>query len=246
MQTKTVKEKRKVLVANRGEIAVRVVRGLREAGYSTVAVYSEPDAATPHVRLADEAVPLGGATAAESYLDIGKVIGAARDSGAAAIHPGYGFLSENPDFRRACDDASIVFIGPSERAISVMGNKLLARKTMSDAGVPVVPGSLEPATDVDAALKDAGEAGYPVMLKAVAGGGGKGMRRVDDAAELPRAFEAASREAAAAFGDPSVYVEKFLRGPRHVEVQVMADSQGRVVHLFERECSVQRRHQKVI
>lgn len=236
----------KVLVANRGEIAVRVIRGLREAGISTVAIYSDPDATAPHVQLADEAVALGGESSAESYLDIGKVIGAARDRGATAIHPGYGFLSENPDFRKACDKAGVIFIGPPERAIRDMGNKLLARKTMSDAGVPVVPGSLDPAMDVDAAVRDGNEAGYPVMLKAVSGGGGKGMRKVDSAEDMPAAFEAASREAAASFGDSSVYIEKFLRGPRHVEVQVLADSSGRCVHIFERECSVQRRHQKVI
>jgi len=236
----------KVLVANRGEIAVRVLRGLREAGYGTVAIFSEPDATSPHVQIADEAVALGGSTSAESYLDIGKVIGAARDSGTTAIHPGYGFLSENSDFRRACDDAGIVFIGPPEGAIRDMGNKLLARKTMSAAGVPVVPGSLDPATDVAAAKKDSAKAGYPVMLKAVAGGGGKGMRKVEREEDLAAAFEAASREASASFSDAAVYVEKFLRGPRHVEVQVLADGEGRVVHLFERECSVQRRHQKVI
>jgi len=236
----------KVLVANRGEIAVRVIRGLREAGFPTVAVFSELDAAAPHVRIADEAVPLGGRSSAESYLDIGKVIGAARATGANAVHPGYGFLSENPEFRKACDEAGIVFIGPPLRAIRDMGNKLLARKTMSGAGVPVVPGSIETAADVKAAARDAAEAGYPVMLKAVSGGGGKGMRRVESEGDLAAAFEAASREAAASFGDPSVYVEKFLRNPRHVEVQILADKQGNVVHVFERECSVQRRHQKVI
>lgn len=236
----------KVLVANRGEIAVRVLRGLREAGYGTVAIFSEPDATSPHVQIADEAMALGGSTSAESYLDIGKVIGAARDSGTTAIHPGYGFLSENSEFRRACDDAGIVFIGPPESAIRDMGNKLLARKTMSAAGVPVVPGSLDPAKDLATAEADSDRAGYPVMLKAVAGGGGKGMRKVEREEDLAAAFEAASREASASFGDASVYVEKFLRGPRHVEVQVLADGKGNVVHLFERECSVQRRHQKVI
>ncbi len=236
----------KVLVANRGEIAVRVIRALRQAGYPTVAIHSDPDAGAPHVRLADEAVSLGGSTPRESYLDIEKVLAAARKAGAAAVHPGYGFLSENADFREACDRAGIVFIGPPAEAIRAMGNKLLARRTMAEARVPVVPGSLNPAKDVEAARRDAAEAGYPVMLKAAAGGGGKGMRLVEREEDLPAAFEAASREAVAAFGDGSLYVEKFLDGPRHVEVQVLADRHGRVVHLFERECSVQRRHQKVV
>lgn len=236
----------KVLVANRGEIAVRILRALRQAGYPTVAVFSDPDAGAPHVRHADEAMALGGSTPRESYLDIEKVVNAARRSGATAVHPGYGFLSENAEFRDACDRAGLVFVGPPAQAIRAMGNKLLARRTMLQAGVPVVPGSVEPARDVGAALRDAAKAGYPVMLKAAAGGGGKGMRLVEDAKDLPAAFEAASREASAAFGDGSIYVEKFLEGPRHVEVQVLADRHGRVVHLFERECSVQRRHQKVI
>ncbi len=236
----------KVLVANRGEIAVRILRALRQAGHPTVAIHSDADAGAPHVRIADEAVALGGSTPRESYLDIEKVVEAARRTGAAAVHPGYGFLSENAEFRAACDRAGLVFIGPPAGAIRAMGNKLLARRTMADAGVPVVPGSLAPARDAAAARRDAAEAGYPVMLKAAAGGGGKGMRLVERDGDLPAAFEAASREAVAAFGDGSLYVEKFLEGPRHVEVQVLADRHGRVVHLFERECSVQRRHQKVV
>ncbi len=240
------REPPKVLVANRGEIAVRILRALRQAGHPTVAVHSDPDAGAPHVRLADEAVALGGSTPRESYLDIEKVIAAARRTGAVGVHPGYGFLSENADFRAACDRAGLVFIGPPAGAIRAMGNKLLARRTMAAAGVPVVPGSLEPARDVEAARRDAAEAGYPVMLKAAAGGGGKGMRLVERDEDLRAAFEAASREALAAFGDGSVYIEKFLEGPRHVEVQVLADRHGNVVHLFERECSVQRRHQKVV
>lgn len=238
--------KPKVLVANRGEIAVRVIRALKQMGYGTVAIYSEPDAAAPHVSLADEAVALGGVTSRESYLDIEKVIAAASRTGASAIHPGYGFLSENAGFRAACDRAGLVFIGPPERAIRAMGNKLLARRTMADAGVPVVPGSLSPARNLEQARRDADAAGYPIMLKAAAGGGGKGMRLVQRPEDLAQAFEAASREALSAFGDGSVYIEKFLEGPRHIEVQVLADKHGSVVHLFERECSVQRRHQKVI
>jgi len=236
----------KVLVANRGEIAVRLLRALKQAGHPTVAVYSDPDAGAPHVCLADEAVPLGGRLPAESYLDIEKVLAAARRTAAVAVHPGYGFLSENAEFREACDRAGLVFIGPGALAIRTMGDKLKARRAMAEAGVPVVPGSLRPAPDVEAARRDASEAGYPVMLKAAAGGGGKGMRCVERDEDLRAAFEAASREALAAFGDGSLYVEKYLDGPRHIEVQVLGDRDGRVVHLFERECSVQRRHQKVI
>lgn len=236
----------KILIANRGEIACRIARTCRELGIRTVAVYSEADREAMHVKACDEAWPIGPAPARDSYLNIPRILEAARRSGAQAIHPGYGFLSENADFARACDEAGIVFIGPPVGAIEAMGSKSAAKAIMEAAGVPLVPGyhgdDQSPALLADVAAR----IGYPVLIKASAGGGGKGMRRVDDPDRFREALEAARREARSAFGDDRVLVEKYLLQPRHVEVQVFADSQGRVVHLFERDCSVQRRHQKVI
>jgi len=236
----------KILIANRGEIAVRIIRGARELGVRTVAVYSDADALAPHVRLADEAVRLGPAPSSESYLKVEALIAAAKATGAEAIHPGYGFLSERAPFAQAVEDAGLVFIGPSPATIRAMGDKTEARRRMQEAGVPIVPGLVEPLADTDAAVEAAAEIGYPVLLKAAAGGGGKGMRVVETPDELPRAFEAAAREALAAFGDGSVYLERYLGRPRHIEIQLLGDAHGNVVHLAERECSVQRRHQKLL
>ncbi|HEX8722865.1 MAG TPA: acetyl-CoA carboxylase biotin carboxylase subunit [Pyrinomonadaceae bacterium] len=237
---------KKILIANRGEIAVRVMRACREMDISPVAVYSEADAAALHVRLADEAYLLGPAPSAESYLRIDRVVEAALRSGAEAVHPGYGFLAENAAFARAVGDAGLVFIGPGPEAMELMGSKTSARRAAEAAGAPVVPGTNNALASVEEARETAARVGYPVMLKAAAGGGGKGMRLVASEGELPSAFETARSEAAAAFGDPSVYVEKAVERPRHVEIQVFADAHGRCVHLGERECSIQRRHQKVI
>ena len=236
----------KILIANRGEIAVRVIRACREMGISSVAVYSEADAASLHVRMADEAVPIGPPPAADSYLHMEKIIAAARASGAEAIHPGYGFLAENAAFARRCEREGLVFIGPNSAALALVGDKVRARQTVEKAGVPIIPGmnavSVSPGEFRDAALA----LGYPVMVKASAGGGGKGMRVVGEEAALGPALEASRREAESAFGDGSVYLEKCIEEPRHVEIQVLADRAGRTVHLFERECSVQRRHQKIL
>jgi acetyl-CoA carboxylase biotin carboxylase subunit len=237
---------KKILIANRGEIAVRVMRACREMGISPVAVYSEADAASLHVRLADEAYLLGPAPSAESYLRIDRVIESARRSGAEAIHPGYGFLSENPAFARAVREAGLVFIGPSPEAMELMGSKTSARRAAEAAGAPVVPGTNNALESLGQARETAARVGYPIMLKAAAGGGGKGMRLVASEEELPSAFETARSEADSAFGDPSVYIEKAVERPRHVEIQVFADAHGACVHLGERECSIQRRHQKVI
>ena len=237
---------KKILIANRGEIAVRVVRACREMDISTVAVYSEADRAALHVRLADEAYLLGPAPSVESYLRIDRVIEAARRSGAEAIHPGYGFLAENAEFARAVAQAGLVFIGPPAEAMDLMGSKTSARRAALAAGAPVVPGTTEPLTSIDDAKETAARVGYPVMLKAAAGGGGKGMRFVASEGEIASAFENARSEAAAAFGDESVYIEKAVERPRHIEIQIFADAQGNCVHLGERECSIQRRHQKVI
>ena len=237
---------RKVLVANRGEIAVRVVRACREMGILSVAVFSEPDRASLHVRLADEAVPIGPAPSRESYLRIDRVLEAARASGADAVHPGYGFLAENERFARSCEDAGVVFIGPRSETIALMGEKTSARREAVAAGVPVVPGTLEPLAGEGEIVREAEGIGYPVMLKAVAGGGGKGLRLVASPAELLPALARARSEAGGAFGDERVYLEKAIARPRHVEIQVLADQHGHAVHLFERECSIQRRHQKVI
>ena len=236
----------KVLVANRGEIAVRVIRTLKEMGIGSVAVYSEADRETPHVRIADEAYLLGPPTPAESYLNIPKIIEVAKEAGAEAVHPGYGFLAENATFAMALDDADIVFIGPPASAIEAMGSKTKAREIMEKAGVPIVPGSTEPSPDVDAARKTAEEIGYPVACKAAGGGGGKGFRVAMSEDELQEAFEGAAREGEKFFSDDRVYLERYLEDPRHVEVQVLADSHGNVIHLGERDCSIQRRHQKLI
>ena len=235
----------KILIANRGEIAVRIIRACREMGIASVAVYSEADVDSIHARMADEAVCCGPARATESYLDIAKIVSIAKETGADAVHPGYGFLSENADFAKAVTDAGITFIGPTPEVIAAMGLKIAARERMIAAGVPVVPGG-DRIEDPREALRTAEEMGYPVLVKASAGGGGRGMRRVDDEGELEAALERASSEAAAAFGDGAVYLEKFVDGPRHIEFQVMADSAGHVIHLGERECSIQRRHQKLV
>jgi acetyl-CoA carboxylase biotin carboxylase subunit len=236
----------KVLIANRGEIALRVIRACRELGVKTVAVYSEADARAPHVREADEAVLLGPAPSSESYLKGDAIIGAARRTGAQAIHPGYGFLSEREWFARAVRDAGLVWIGPPAEAIAAMGSKTAARALAIAAGTPVVPGTTTALRDAAEAAEVAERFGYPVLLKAAAGGGGKGMRVVHKREELASALQSAQREAKNAFGDDAVYVEKYIVGPRHVEIQVLGDRHGTMLHLGERECSVQRRHQKMI
>jgi acetyl-CoA/propionyl-CoA carboxylase biotin carboxyl carrier protein len=236
----------KVLIANRGEIAIRVARTLKEMGIGSVAVYSEIDREAPHVREADEAFLIGPAVPAESYLNILKIIDTASGAGAEAIHPGYGFLAENADFARACAEANLIFIGPPPEAIEAMGSKTRAREIMTEAGVPIVPGATEPAPDIEAARKQAEEAGYPVACKAAGGGGGKGFRVAMTPGDLQEAFEGAAREGEKFFSDSRVYIERYLEDPRHVEVQVLADAHGSVIHLGERDCSVQRRHQKVI
>jgi acetyl-CoA/propionyl-CoA carboxylase, biotin carboxylase, biotin carboxyl carrier protein len=236
----------KVMVANRGEIAIRVMRTLKEMGIGSVGVYSEADRDAPHVREADEAFLLGPPAPAESYLNIPRILEVAKESGAQAIHPGYGFLAENAAFASACEGAGIVFIGPPASAIEAMGSKTRARELMQEAGVPIVPGSTEPSPDVAAARKAAKEIGYPIACKAAGGGGGKGFRVAMSEDELEEAFDGAAREGEKFFSDPTVYLERYLEDPRHVEVQVLADSHGNVVHLGERDCSIQRRHQKLI
>jgi acetyl-CoA/propionyl-CoA carboxylase, biotin carboxylase, biotin carboxyl carrier protein len=236
----------KVLVANRGEIAIRVMRTLKEMGIVSVGVYSEADRDAPHVAEADEAHLLGPPVPAESYLNIEKIIDTAQKAGVQAIHPGYGFLAENADFARACEEAGLVFIGPPADAIDAMGSKTRARELMSEAGVPIVPGTTSPAEGVDEAKKQAADIGYPIACKAAGGGGGKGFRVAQSEDDLEEAFEGASREGEKFFSDPRVYLERYLEDPRHVEVQVLADSHGNVIHLGERDCSIQRRHQKLI
>ena len=236
----------KILIANRGEIACRVIVTARRLGIATVAVYSDADAGARHVEMADESVHIGGSAPAESYLDAGKVLDAAIATGAEAIHPGYGFLSENAAFSRQCAEQGVVFIGPPAPAIEVMGSKSAAKQAMEQAGVPLLPGYHGDDPDAGLLKKAAEEMGYPVLLKAVSGGGGKGMRRVDARGEFDEALDAAKREARSSFGDDAMLVEKFLEAPRHVEVQVFCDAQGAGVYLFERDCSVQRRHQKII
>ena len=232
-----------VLVANRGEIAVRVIRTLRAMGIRSVAVFSEADRDARHVREADTAVLLGPAAARESYLVIEKVIAAARATGAQAIHPGYGFLSENSKFAGACADAGIAFLGPSAHAIEVMGDKITAKNAVAKFDVPVVPGIARPGLSDDELIAAAGDIGYPVLVKPSAGGGGKGMRLVEEPGALAEALRSARREAASAFGDDTLFLERFVLRPRHNEVQILADGHGNVVHLGERECSLQRRHQ---
>ena len=236
----------KILIANRGEIAIRVARACKEMGITSVAVYSEIDRDAPHVSACDEAYLIGPAIPAESYLSIEKIIGACKESGAEAVHPGYGFLAENADFARALDEAGIVFIGPPASAIDAMGSKTQAREIMEKAGVPIVPGATEPAKDLDEARAQAEAAGYPVACKAVGGGGGKGFRVALTPDDLQEAYEGSGREGMKFFSDDRVYIERYLEDPRHVEVQVLADKHGNVIHLGERDCSVQRRHQKVI
>jgi acetyl-CoA/propionyl-CoA carboxylase, biotin carboxylase, biotin carboxyl carrier protein len=236
----------KVLIANRGEIAIRVIRTLKEMGIGSVAVYSEADRDTPHVRLADEAFLLGPAVPAESYLNIDKILEVAGEAGAGAIHPGYGFLAENAEFARRIGETGITWIGPPAEAIEAMGSKTKAREIMQAAGVPIVPGDTEPVADVEAAAAKAEEIGYPIACKAVGGGGGKGFRVALGPDDLEGAFEGAAREGEKFFSDDRVYLERYLEDPRHVEVQVLADSHGNVVHLGERDCSIQRRHQKLI
>ncbi len=237
---------RKVLIANRGEIAVRVIRALREMRIGSVAVYSEADRRSLHVQMADEAICVGPPFSGDSYLVVEKIINAAKQTGAEAIHPGYGFLSENAEFAKACGEANIKFIGPDWRAIEKMGSKTSARSVAIAAGAPVVPGTEKGISDPQEARKIAAKLGYPVLLKAAAGGGGKGMRRVDQESELASAMKAASSEAERSFGDGEVYLEKLILRPRHIEVQVLGDEHGHLIHLGERECSLQRRHQKVV
>jgi acetyl-CoA carboxylase biotin carboxylase subunit len=237
---------KKVLIANRGEIALRVIRACHELGVETVAVYSQADRESLHVRFADEDVCIGPPPSRESYLNIPRIIAAAEVTGAEAIHPGYGFLAENAEFSEICARSDIVFIGPTPSQIRAMGDKATARRTMIGVGVPTVPGSEDVVTDPDDARKVAADVGFPIMIKASAGGGGKGMRVAPDAASFPKLLQAAQNEAQAAFGDSGVYLERCILRPRHVEFQVFGDQHGRVVHLGERDCSVQRRHQKLI
>ena len=237
---------RKVLIANRGEIALRVIRACREMGIRTVAVYSEADRESLHVRFADEDVCIGPPPARESYLNIPRIMAAAEVTGAEAIHPGYGFLAENAEFAEICERSDVVFIGPSPEHIRLMGDKAVARRTMQSVGVPTVPGSDGAVSDPEQALATAHDIGFPIIIKAAAGGGGKGMRVANDEATFPAQLQMAQNEARAAFGDGSVYLERFLAKPRHIEIQIMGDRHGRVAHLGERECSLQRRHQKLI
>jgi acetyl-CoA carboxylase, biotin carboxylase subunit len=237
---------KKVLIANRGEIAVRVIRTCKALGITTIGVYSEADADAPHVKIADEAYLIGGSRVAESYLNINKILEVAQASGAVAIHPGYGLLSENAEFARRCEDAGLIFIGPSPNVISKMGSKIESRKVMEEAGVPVVPGITYPLSDAEEAVEVADSIGYPVMLKASAGGGGIGMQVVQNGDEIRKAFAGNQKRATDFFGDGSMYIEKFVENPRHIEIQILADGFGNAVYLWERECSIQRRHQKVV
>jgi len=236
----------KVLIANRGEIAVRIMRSCREMGLRTVAVFSDADRTSLHVRYADEAYHIGPSPSLDSYLNIEKIIRVAKQSGADAIHPGYGFLSENPEFVKRCGRAGIVFIGPTAHAMAIMGDKITARDTMINAGIPIVPGTKEAIHNEKTALKFIQETGFPVIIKAAAGGGGKGMRIVTERSNVTAKLRAARSEALNSFGDDSVYIEKYLESPHHIEFQILADKYGNIIHLYERECSVQRRHQKVI
>ncbi|HEC78842.1 MAG TPA: acetyl-CoA carboxylase biotin carboxylase subunit [candidate division WOR-3 bacterium] len=237
---------KKILIANRGEIAVRVIRACKEMGIKSVGVFSDADKSALHTKYADEVYYLGAAPARESYLRIDKIIEIARSSHAEAIHPGYGFLAENIEFAKACEDAGIVFIGPTSKAIELLGDKIASKKTMRDAGIPVIPGSEDAVSEEGEAVDLAEKIGYPVLIKAAGGGGGKGMRVVKEREELIDAMKQARSEAQSAFGNPTIFIEKFLEAPRHIEFQILADNYGNVVHLFERECSIQRRHQKLI
>ena len=237
---------KKILIANRGEIAVRIIKACQEIGIKTVAIYSKVDKNAPHVQLADETVNLGDPTPVESYLNIPKIIKIAQDARAEAIHPGYGFLAENPDFAQSCNDVNVKFIGPSPKVISLMGDKIAAKKTMDKADVPVIPGYHGPKQDNTSLIKEGEKIGFPLLVKAAAGGGGKGMRIVYSENLLGESIESAKRESKSAFGDDTVFLEKYLDKPRHIEFQILADEHGNVIHLFERECSIQRRHQKII
>lgn len=237
---------KKILIANRGEIAVRVIKACQEMGIETVAVYSEIDRTGLHVQMADEAVCIGSPPAVESYLHMDHIIQAAHDTGAEAIHPGYGFLAENSEFARRCEEENLVFIGPNSRSLNLVGDKIRSRKSVGQAGLPIIPGMKGFHKDVAKYQEEARRIGYPVMIKATAGGGGKGMRIVYEEKDLKDSLEAGRREAKSAFGDESVYLEKYIEEPHHVEIQVLADNHGNVVHLFERECSIQRRHQKIV
>ena len=237
---------RKILIANRGEIAIRIIRACREMGIETVAVYSEADREALHTQLADEAVCIGPAAAKDSYLNMEQIISATIITGADAIHPGFGFLSENSKFAKLCEDCGITFIGPDSDVISRLGNKQEARNTMTAAGVPVIPGSTEAIYDVETGAKTAAEIGYPVIVKAALGGGGKGMRVADTPEEFENAFQTAQKETEMAFGDNTMYIEHFVENPRHIEFQILADKYGNVIHLGERDCSIQRNHQKMI
>ena len=237
---------KKVLIANRGEIAVRIIRACREMGIETVAVYSEADKEALHTQLADEAICIGPAPSSESYLNMEQIISATIVSGADAIHPGFGFLSENTKFAELCEKCNIIFIGPDSKVISRLGNKSEARNTMANAGVPIIPGSREAIYDASKGKEVAREIGYPVIVKAALGGGGKGMRVAENEAGFDLAFRTAQKETKAAFGDDTMYIEHFVQHPKHIEFQIMADKYGNVVHLGERDCSVQRNHQKMI
>ncbi len=237
---------KKVLIANRGEIAVRIIKACQEMGIKTVAVYSEADRKSPHVELADETINLGDPAPSESYLNIAKIIKNATDVKAEAIHPGYGFLAENPDFAKACQDSGIKFIGPTPEVIRLMGDKIEAKNTIAQAHVPVIPGYNGIKQDLSTLIKEGKKIGFPLLVKATAGGGGKGMRIVHAESELEQSIESAKREAKSAFGNDSVFLEQYIDKPRHIEFQILADEQGNVIHLFERECSIQRRHKKII
>jgi acetyl-CoA carboxylase biotin carboxylase subunit len=236
----------KILIANRGEIALRIIRACKELGIKTVAVHSDVDHESLHVKLADESICIGPAPSIKSYLNMRAIISAAEVTDADAIHPGYGFLSENAEFAEICGNCGLTFLGPTPENMRLMGDKISARQTVTAAGVPILPGTKEGVKTAEEAKKIAAKIGYPVIIKATAGGGGRGMKVVHSPASLPNAFAAARSEAQAGFGNPEVYIEKFCERPRHVEIQIMADKHGNVIHLGERDCSIQRRHQKLI
>ena len=237
---------KKILIANRGEIAVRIIKACQEMRIKTIAVYSDVDKKAPHVQLSDESINLGDPTPIESYLNIPKIIENAQKLGADAIHPGYGFLSENPDFALSCLDKGIKFIGPHPKVISLMGDKIAAKKTMEKAGVPVIPGYHGIKQDNKSLINEGKKIGFPLLVKAAAGGGGKGMRIVHDEDVLEESIESAKRESKSSFGNDTIFIEKYIDKPRHIEFQILADEHGNTIHLYERECSIQRRHQKII